>query len=136
LPHIVNSDVNSRISKGDVVIYFNIRGDRARQLQKHFYNLMKFLLKQKHLNLHYFTFTSYDDTFNDYVEVLYPPVELKNTLGAYLSQHNLKQLRIAETEKYPHVTYFFNGGVETPDEGEERILFPVRRWLRMIFNRK
>lgn len=124
LPHIVNSNENSRISKGDVVIYFNIRGDRARQLTKALLRFDEVPFKTDTLNLDYFTFTSYDDTFNDSVEVIYPPVNLKNTLGSYLSRQNLRQLRIAETEKYPHVTYFFNGGVETPDEGEKRILVP------------
>ncbi len=58
------------------------------------------------------------------MDVAYPPVELKNTLGAYLSGRKVKQLRIAETEKYPHVTYFFNGGIEKPYDGEVRILVP------------
>lgn len=124
LPHIIEPVSDSRIKKGDVVIYYNIRGDRARQLTKALLQFDEVPFKTEPLDLHYTSFTSYDDTFKDYVEVAYPPVELKNTLGAYLSSKHLKQLRIAETEKYPHVTYFFNGGVETPDKGEERIMVP------------
>jgi 2,3-bisphosphoglycerate-independent phosphoglycerate mutase len=124
LPHIVQTDKNSRINDGDVVIYFNIRGDRTRQLTKALLQFDEVPFKTESLDLNYFTFTSYDDTFSEHVSVIYPPVDLKNTLGSYLSRHSLRQLRIAETEKYPHVTYFFNGGVETPDEGEERILVP------------
>lgn len=124
LPHLVETKQNSRIRKGDVVIYFNIRGDRARQLTKALLQFDEVPFKTEPLDLHYTSFTSYDDTFNNRVEVAYPPAELKNTLGAYLSLQKIKQLRIAETEKYPHVTYFFNGGIETPYEGEQRILVP------------
>jgi 2,3-bisphosphoglycerate-independent phosphoglycerate mutase len=124
LPHIIEPVSDSRIKKGDVVVYYNIRGDRARQITKALLQFDEVPFKTEPLDLHYTSLTSYDDTFKDYVEVAYPPVELKNTLGAYLSSKHLKQLRIAETEKYPHVTYFFNGGVEPPDKGEERIMVP------------
>lgn len=122
LPHKVQTEQNSRITKDDVVIYFNIRGDRARQITKALFQVSDLTFQTEELNLHYVTFTAYDETFNSFVKVAYPPVRLDNTLGQYLSAQGLKQLRIAETEKYPHVTYFFNGGEETPNSGEERIM--------------
>lgn len=123
-PKLLNTSPESRIQKDDVVIFYNIRGDRARQITRALTeeNFDKFDTEEN-LNLHYVTFTSYDDTF-DHVQVAYPPLEMHNTLGEVVSSHNLKQLRIAETEKYPHVTYFFNGGDEEPFEGEDRILIP------------
>lgn len=123
-PKLIDSSDGSRIQQGDVVIFYNIRGDRARQITRALTEpgFDKFETK-KDLDLHYFTFTSYDDRF-DWVHVAYPPLNIKNTMGEYISKNNLKQLRIAETEKYPHVTYFFNGGEETPFEGESRILIP------------
>lgn len=124
LPHVIETSGKSRIQKGDVVIYYNIRGDRARQITKALLQFKEVPFPTEELSLHYTSLTSYDDTFKDYVDVAYPPVELKNTLGAYLSGRNVKQLRIAETEKYPHVTYFFNGGIEKPYDGEVRILVP------------
>ena len=77
----------------------------------------------KDLKLHYATFTSYDETF-EFAHVAYPPQELKNTLGEWVSKQGKKQFRIAETEKYPHVTYFFNGGNEVPNKGEDRLVIP------------
>ncbi|HCI69458.1 MAG TPA: 2,3-bisphosphoglycerate-independent phosphoglycerate mutase, partial [Balneola sp.] len=68
-------------------------------------------------------FTSYDETF-EFAHVAYPPQELKNTLGEWVSKQGKKQFRIAETEKYPHVTYFFNGGNEVPNKGEDRLVIP------------
>ena len=123
-PKLINSSPESRIQKDDVVIFYNIRGDRARQITRALTEkgFDEFDVEEE-LSLHYTTFTSYDDDFED-VEVAYPPLELKNTLGEIISKKHLKQLRIAETEKYPHVTYFFNGGEETPFEGEDRILIP------------
>lgn len=123
-PHMVNTDEESRIQNGDVVVFFNIRGDRARQITKALLNLDSVPEQSGLENLHYITFTDYDETFNDHVHVAYPPVRMSNTLGEYLASKGLKQLRIAETEKYPHVTYFFNGGEETPNPGEERIMVP------------
>lgn len=111
------------IAEGDVVIFFNFRTDRGRELTQaftqkdyHEYNMHK-------LNLHYVTMTRYDDTFRN-VSVIYDKEPLKNTLGEVLAQFGKKQIRIAETEKYPHVTFFFNGGRETPFPGEQRILCP------------
>lgn len=121
-PYLIQTEKNSRIGKDDVVIYFNIRGDRARQITKALFQIGDLPFPTEALDLHYVTFTSYDETFDPFVKVAYPPVRLDNTLGEYLSKNGLKQLRIAETEKYPHVTYFFNGGEETPNEGEERIM--------------
>jgi len=123
-PILIDSSPDSRIHEDDVVIFYNIRGDRARQITRALTEkgFNEFEVEED-LNLHYTTFTSYDETF-DQVDVAYPPLELRNTLGEVISKHNLKQLRIAETEKYPHVTYFFNGGVETPFKGEQRILIP------------
>lgn len=123
-PKLINSSPDSRIQKDDVIIFYNIRGDRARQITRALTedDFVKFDVEDN-LNLHYLTFTSYDETF-DHVEVAYPPLDLHNTIGEVVSNHNLKQLRIAETEKYPHVTYFFNGGDEEPFKGEERILIP------------
>ena len=123
-PKLINHSSDSRIRKDDVVIFYNIRGDRARQITRALTedNFNEFDVEED-LDLHYVTFTSYDDTFQ-HVEVVYPPLTLKNTLGEIVSKHHLKQLRIAETEKYPHVTYFFNGGDENPFKDEDRILIP------------
>ena len=112
------------IDSGDAVIFFNFRPDRARQLSR---ALMEegfsgFERKRKD-DLFFVTMTQYDETFT-FAEAAYPPKEIENTLGEYLSSLGKKQLRIAETEKYAHVTYFFNGGSEVPYEGEDRILIP------------
>jgi len=123
-PHITDPNPESRIQDGDVVVYFNIRGDRARQITKALLNLDDVEVQSGLKDIHYVTFTSYDETFDDHVHVAYPPQRLKNTLGEFTSASGVKQLRIAETEKYPHVTYFFNGGEETPYEGEQRIMIP------------
>lgn len=123
-PHLVKTETNSRIRKGDVVIYYNIRGDRARQITKALFGFKEVPFKTEPLDLHYVSFTAYDETFNNTLEVAYPPVRLKNTLGEFVSNQGLKQLRIAETEKYPHVTYFFNGGEETANRNEDRIMVP------------
>jgi 2,3-bisphosphoglycerate-independent phosphoglycerate mutase len=124
LPHIVKGKDNSRIQKGDVVVFYNIRGDRARQITKALFQKEELPFETSDLNLHYVTFTSYDETFDDFVHVAFPPTRLKNTLGEYVSSKGLDQLRIAETEKYPHVTYFFNGGEETSNKGEIRVMIP------------
>ena len=123
-PKLIETAEDSRIQKGDVVIFYNIRGDRARQITRALTekNFAEFEVEQD-LDLQYTTFTSYDDTFEQ-VDVAYPPLQLTNTLGEVIANRHLKQLRIAETEKYPHVTYFFNGGEEDPVEGEQRIMIP------------
>jgi 2,3-bisphosphoglycerate-independent phosphoglycerate mutase len=123
-PKLIDSSADSRIQQGDVVVFYNIRGDRARQITRAFTEEgFDEFETEKELDLHYTTFTSYDETF-EHVQVAYPPLQLKNTLGEVVSKRNLKQLRIAETEKYPHVTYFFNGGEEPPFKDEDRILIP------------
>jgi 2,3-bisphosphoglycerate-independent phosphoglycerate mutase len=102
-----------KIHPDDSVIFMNFRSDRARQLTKMFLD---------HHYKYFLSLTMYADTLN--TKVAFPPRTLKNTLGEYLSGLGLKQLRIAETEKYAHVTFFFNGGVEKPNPGEDRILIP------------
>ena len=109
------------IVEGDVVIFFNFRTDRGRELTEalsqhdfHEQNMHK-------LNLYYVTLTNYDETYQN-VKVVYNKDNITETLGEVLEKAGKKQIRIAETEKYPHVTFFFSGGRETPFEGESRIL--------------
>ena len=123
-PLIATDDNNkpvTTIKEDDVVIFFNFRTDRGRQLtealsQKDFHeqNMHK-------LNLYYVTLTNYDDSFKG-INVVFNKDNLSETLGEVLENHGKKQIRIAETEKYPHVTFFFSGGQEKPFEGETRIL--------------
>ncbi len=122
-PKLIDDSPESRIQKGDTIIFYNIRGDRARQITRALTEKGFDEFDVEELDLHYVTFTSYDETFHQ-VEVAYPQLDLKNTIGEVVSNRNLKQLRIAETEKYPHVTYFFNGGEEIAFKGEERIMIP------------
>ena len=112
------------VKSGDSIIYFNFRPDRARELTKAFM-LEDFngFDREKIQDLTFVTMTKYDDSIKN-VGIAYKPVELKNTLGEYLSNKGYTQLRIAETEKYAHVTFFFNGGKEEPYNGEGRILVP------------
>ena len=119
---LVNSNIDGRIKEGDVVIFFNFRSDRAKELTV--------VLTQQDMpeqgmttipNLQYYCMTPYDDSFTG-VHVLFPKDNLDNTLGEYIAGKGLKQLHIAETEKYAHVTSFINGGREEPFEREERIL--------------
>lgn len=113
----------ARIEEDDVVIFFNFRTDRGRQLTRVLTqeNFQEFGMHT--LPLYYVTMTNYDDSFKK-VEVIYPKENLTETLGEVLEKHGKKQVRIAETEKYPHVTFFFSGGRETEFEGEKRILCP------------
>jgi 2,3-bisphosphoglycerate-independent phosphoglycerate mutase len=122
-PLVVNENGKpvATIKDGDVVIFFNFRTDRGRQLTQalsqedfHEYNMHK-------LNLYYVTMTNYDDNFKG-INVIFNKDNLSETLGEVLEKHGKKQIRIAETEKYPHVTFFFSGGREKPFEGETRIL--------------
>ena len=119
---IRNAKVDGTIGEGDVVIFFNYRNDRAKELTV--------VLSQEDIveqgmsvipGLQFFTMTPYDSSFKN-VTVLFPKENVTNTLGEYLSAKGLKQLHTAETEKYAHVTFFFNGGRELPYEGEDRIL--------------
>jgi 2,3-bisphosphoglycerate-independent phosphoglycerate mutase len=113
----------AKIESGDVVVCFNYRTDRGREItialtQKDFHEHNMF----KH-DLYYVTMTNYDDTFQN-VKVIFDKDNLKMTLGEVLEKAGKKQIRIAETEKYPHVTFFFSGGREQPFEGEKRLLCP------------
>lgn len=111
------------ISDDDVIIFFNFRTDRGRELTQ-MLSQADFDEQNTHkLNLHYVTMTNYDDSFNG-VHVIYDKDNIEMTLGEVLEKADKNQIRIAETEKYPHVTFFFNGGRETPFEGEKRILCP------------
>ena len=121
---ICNANVDGTIQEGDVVIFINYRNDRAKELTQ--------VLTQQDMpeegmhtikNLQYFCMTPYDASFKD-VNILFPKENVQDTLGEYLSKQGKKQLHTAETEKYAHVTFFFNGGRETPYEGEDRILVP------------
>jgi len=111
------------VEPGDAVIFFNFRPDRARQLTQAFVD-PKFQGFERELikPLTFVTFTQYDPTLP--VLVVFEPQNLNNILGQVIAQHGLRQLRTAETEKYAHVTYFFNGGIEEPFEGEDRELVP------------
>lgn len=113
------------VKDNDAIIMFNFRPDRGREITRSFVDpsFNDFVIKKRPENIRYTTMTSYDETMPN-VKVAYPPQRLNNTLGEYLSSLGIKQLRIAETEKYAHVTFFFNGGVEEANKGEERILIP------------
>ena len=119
---LVNCNVDGRIKEGDVVIFYNYRNDRAKE--------MTIVLTQKDMEeqgmktipgLQYYCMTPYDASFTG-VHVLFPKENVENTLGEYISSKGLKQLHTAETEKYAHVTFFFNGGREEPYKNEDRIL--------------
>ncbi|EKD54410.1 MAG: hypothetical protein ACD_60C00087G0022 [uncultured bacterium] len=111
------------ITPGDTVIFMNFRADRARELTQAFINTdFKGFKRGAWAPVNFITLTEYDMTFS--CPIVFPPERLKNMLGEYLSTLHLKQLRIAETEKYAHVTFFFNGGIEKPSPDEERILIP------------
>ena len=121
---ICNSTVDGTIGEGDVVIFFNFRNDRAKELTQ--------VLTQQDMpeegmhtvkGLQYYCMTPYDASFTG-VEILFPKENVEDTLGEYLSKQGKRQLHTAETEKYAHVTFFFNGGREAPFEGEDRILVP------------
>ena len=118
-------DKNGCIRSGDSVIFINFRPDRARQLTRAMTEeaFTGFARKTGYLKPDYVCFTQYDATFRN-VEIAFRPQSLSNTLGAYLAQRGYTQLRIAETEKYAHVTFFFNGGVEAPNANEDRDLIP------------
>ena len=112
------------LEDGDSIIFFNFRPDRARELTKAFtFKHFDGFKRKAARDICYLCMTQYDVTF-DNVLVAFKPQVLKNTLGQYLADNGLKQLRIAETEKYAHVTFFFNGGVEKPNPGEDRVLIP------------
>lgn len=112
-----------KIQSGDSVIFFNFRSDRARQISHAFVDEeFTGFVRKVHPQVHYVCLTEYDATLK--APTAFPPQNLENTLGEVLAQQHKKQLRIAETEKYAHVTFFFNGGVEDPCRGETRCLIP------------
>lgn len=111
------------IKDGDVAICFNFRTDRCREITQVLTQADFPEFGMQKLSLHYTTMTQYDQTFKN-VHIVFENDDLKNTLGEIIEQQHLKQIRIAETEKYPHVTFFFSGGREVPFEGEKRIMIP------------
>jgi len=111
------------IQDGDVVVCFNFRTDRCREITQVLTQIDLPDFGMKKLSLDYTTMTEYDHSFKN-IHVVFSNDNLNNTLGEILEKHHLKQIRIAETEKYPHVTFFFSGGREIPFEGEKRILIP------------
>ncbi len=113
----------AKLEAGDAVLFYNFRTDRGRQLTTVLTQQDMPEEDMQALDLYYATMTRYDDTFKD-VHVLYEKAAIVNGLGEYLSKHGKTQIRIAETEKYPHVTFFFNGGREVPMEGERYLLCP------------
>ncbi len=122
-----SGDVLPRINDGDAVIFFNFRADRARQLTRAFTEpaFSRFETGKRPGLATFVTMTQYDETFD--LPVAFPPQRLERILGEVVSLAGLGQFRIAETEKYAHVTYFFNGGEETPFPGEDRLLVPSPR---------
>ena len=114
-----------RVSEGDSVIFFNFRPDRAREITRTFVDdaFTGFERRNGRFPVNYVCFTQYDATMPN-VEVAFKPQSLENVMGAYLAKCGKTQLRIAETEKYAHVTFFFNGGVEQVFPGEDRVLIP------------
>lgn len=114
---------NATVKPGDSIVFFNFRPDRAREITRTFVDpeFKGFERKNGFFPLTYVCMTQYDASMPN-VEVAFKPQSLKNTIGEYISNKGMTQLRIAETEKYAHVTFFFNGGVEQPYEGEDRIL--------------
>ncbi|RYY40174.1 MAG: 2,3-bisphosphoglycerate-independent phosphoglycerate mutase [Chitinophagaceae bacterium] len=125
LPTVItrNGAPIATIQEGDAVLCFNFRTDRCREITRALTQTEFPTYGMHPLRLHYATMTEYDATFQD-VHVLFHNDNLNNTLGEVISAAGLKQIRIAETEKYPHVTFFFSGGREQPFEGEQRIMAP------------
>ena len=125
VPTVIEEDGKplTQIKENDSVIFFNFRPDRAREITRAFCDetFSGFERKNGYFPLTYVTFTEYDPTIPNH-SVAFHKVEIKNTFGEFLAEHGLKQLRLAETEKYAHVTFFFNGGVEEPNKDEERQL--------------
>ena len=121
---IINQTLpNVKIEEGDAVICFNFRTDRCREITEVLTQTDMPEFGMKKLHLHYTTMTQYDQKFKN-VHIIFDNDDLKNTLGEILEQNHKTQIRIAETEKYPHVSFFFSGGREIPFEGEKRIMIP------------
>ena len=126
LPTVINKDGKPAavINDHDSLVFFNFRPDRARQMTRAFCDDdFSGFERQKRPAVYFACFTDYDDTIKN-KHVVFKKEEINNTLGEYLASLGKTQCRIAETEKYAHVTFFFNGGIETPNEGEDRILVP------------
>lgn len=125
LPTVIekNGKPIATISAGDSIIFYNFRPDRAREITRALTQEDFDAFPRELFPLYYVCMTQYDKTFKG-VYVAYKPDSLANTFGEYLAKNGKKQFRIAETEKYAHVTFFFNGGVEKPNEGEDRFLIP------------
>lgn len=124
LPTVIEKDGKpvASVQDHDSVVFFNFRPDRAREITRAFCDDdFKGFEREKKLDLTFVCFTNYDDTIQNKI-VAFNKVQLHNTFGEYLVAHDMTQVRIAETEKYAHVTFFFNGGVEEPNKGEDRIL--------------
>jgi 2,3-bisphosphoglycerate-independent phosphoglycerate mutase len=120
---IINENADASIKNDDAVICFNFRTDRCREITQVLTQMPVPDFGMQPLHLYYTTMSRYDHTFKN-INVVFETDDLKNTLGDILAQQNKKQIRIAETEKYPHVTFFFSGGREVPFEGEKRIMIP------------
>jgi len=116
-----NGEPEGSIKEEDVLVCFNFRTDRCRQISEVLTQSDFLEWDMQKLPISYFTLTEYDENFKN-VSVILQKEDIRKTLGEVIAQQGLQQLRIAETEKYPHVTYFFSGGRESPFEGEERIL--------------
>jgi 2,3-bisphosphoglycerate-independent phosphoglycerate mutase len=120
---IINKNIDGKIGEGDAVICFNFRTDRCREITQALTQQDFPEFGMKKIDLHYTTMTEYDKTYNN-VHVVFETDNLNQTLGEVIAAHGKKQIRIAETEKYPHVSFFFSGGREQPFEGEKRIMIP------------
>ncbi len=125
IPSVIVKDGKpvATIKNKDSIIFFNFRPDRAREITRALKDKDFKGFERESLDVTYVCMTQYDKTIED-VQIAYKPESYENTLGEYVSSKGLKQLRIAETEKYAHVTFFFNGGVEEPNKGEDRVLIP------------
>lgn len=123
LPTVIVKDGTpiAKVAENDAIIFFNFRPDRAREITRAIVDVDFEGFSRTYFKTKYVGFTQYDKTIEN-IEIAYKPQSINNTLGEYMAQLGKKQLRIAETEKYAHVTFFFNGGVEAPNEGEDRML--------------
>ncbi len=129
LPTVIvgeDGEAVGKVQKGDSIVFYNFRPDRAREITQAFIyeDFSAFERKCGFLAPKFVSMTSYKAEFEGKLEVAFKPTSLENTFGEYVASLGLKQLRIAETQKYAHVTFFFNGGNETPYKGEDRVLIP------------
>ena len=123
LPTVILNEGRPVVIKDeDTVVFFNYRSDRAREISRVFLDPFFKEFETKYIKVNYICMTEYDSMLKG--PIAFPPERFKNTFGEYISKKGLKQLRVAETEKYAHVTFFFNGGIEVPNKREDRILIP------------